>query len=152
MSRPSNRVLPAVLIVAFVAVAGIGGYFLFSMGKKPSPPPGPGPESAGDQAVARGQELYTGYCAGCHGEKGDGNGPAARFLFPRPRNFGEAKFRLVSTSAAVPSDEDLQRVIRNGMPGSAMFAFGHLGDADIQALVGQVRRWIRRSWPTRSIV
>jgi DMSO reductase family type II enzyme heme b subunit len=152
MNRPSNRVLPAVLLVACVAVVGVGGYLLFFAGKKPPVlpgTPGTGPGDAVAQEAARGLELYTTNCAACHGDKGDGNGPAARFLFPRPRNFGEAKFRLVSTSAAVPSDDDLQRVIRNGMPGSAMFAFGHLGDADIQALVGQVRRFIRAGFESR---
>ncbi len=149
MSQPSSRGLLAVLGVALVAVVGIAGYFLFVAEKKLVPAPGPGPSSPGEQTASRGQELYAANCAGCHGDKGDGNGPAARFLYPRPRNFGEAKFRLVSTSAAVPTDDDLKMVIRNGMPGSAMFAFGHLSDADIQALVGQVRSLIRAGVESR---
>jgi cytochrome c len=88
----------------------------------------------------RGQELYERNCAACHGDKGGGDGAAARFLYPKPRNFGEAKFRVVSTKNRVPSDEDLLQVISHGMPGSAMFAFGHLPEEDRRALVGQVRR------------
>src|SRR5262249_17924427 len=70
---------------------------------------------------------------------GDGNGPAARFLYPKPRNFGESKFRLVSTDNGIPSDDDLMRVITRGMPGSAMFSFGHLSEDDRRALVAAVR-------------
>src|SRR5262249_11110749 len=79
------------------------------------------------------------YCSSCHGEKGDGNGPAARFLYPRPRNFGEGKFRLVSTDNRLPTDADLMRVLTHGMPGSAMFPFAHLPESDRQALVTYIR-------------
>src|SRR5262249_41916105 len=84
--------------------------------------------------------LYANYCAACHGDKGDGNGPAARFLYAKPRDFGEAKFRLVTTGNRRPSDDDLLGVVSRGMPGSAMFPFAHLGEDDRRLLVGQVRR------------
>jgi mono/diheme cytochrome c family protein len=146
MGRPGNALFRVVLILTFVFIVCIGGYFFFVFGKRPFLDSGHGPGSNRD-AEARaisGRELYAGHCAGCHGEKGDGKGPAARFLYPRPRDFGEAKFRLVSTSNMLPSDDDLKRVIRNGMPGSAMFAFEHLGDEAVQELVKQVRVLIRQ--------
>lgn len=99
------------------------------------------PEKPAGQAS--GQDLYVRLCASCHGEKGDGQGPAARFLNPRPRDFGEAQFRLVTTSNNIPTDADLTRVLRQGMPGSAMFPFGHLSDQEITSLVKEVRRLIR---------
>jgi hypothetical protein len=34
-----------------------------------------------------GHEAYTHYCRACHGEKGDGHGPAALGLRPPPRDF-----------------------------------------------------------------
>jgi len=37
--------------------------------------------------VARGQALYLVNCVECHGVAGDGNGPRAYFIFPKPRNF-----------------------------------------------------------------
>ncbi len=37
--------------------------------------------------AARGAELYRANCATCHGEKGDGRGPRAYFINPKPRNF-----------------------------------------------------------------
>jgi mono/diheme cytochrome c family protein len=93
--------------------------------------------------------LFANHCAACHGEKGDGNGPAARFLDPKPRDFGEAKFRIVTTTNQIPCDADLKRVVTNGMPGSAMFPFGHLGDQDVSALVGEIRRLIRQGFEER---
>jgi DMSO reductase family type II enzyme heme b subunit len=66
------------------------------------------------------ENLYRQNCAGCHGDKGDGKGIAAAFLFPRPRDFRAGNFRLVTTENGVPTIADLQAVIERGMPGSAM--------------------------------
>jgi mono/diheme cytochrome c family protein len=104
------------------------------------------PAPAAADPLAAGKRLYAQHCAACHGDQGDGNGPAARFLYPRPRNFGEAKFRLASTANAIPTDDDLLRVITRGMPGSAMFPFGHLSDAERQSLVAYVRDLTRGSF------
>lgn len=90
-----------------------------------------------------GKQLYVVHCAPCHGDTGNGEGPAAKFLYPRPRNFTEAKFRLATTANLMPTDEDLFAVITRGMPGSAMFPFGHLGEAERRALVAQVRELTR---------
>jgi cytochrome c oxidase cbb3-type subunit 2 len=98
---------------------------------------------------ASGPQLYSRYCAACHGEDGDGNGPAARFLYPKPRNFRQGQFRLVTTTNQVPSDDDLMRVVERGMPGSAMFPFGHLPEAERQALVAQVRQRVRQGLEDR---
>ncbi|NLX96193.1 MAG: tetratricopeptide repeat protein [Rhodopirellula sp.] len=65
-----------------------------------------------------GPELYTQHCAACHGENGDGNGRAARHVYPPPRDLRTERFRLVSTANAVPSLEDVEAVIRRGMPGT----------------------------------
>ena len=39
--------------------------------------------------VSRGRRFYLANCATCHGDKGDGQGPRAYFIRPRPRNFLE---------------------------------------------------------------
>ena len=39
-----------------------------------------------------GKNLYMSKCQICHGIKGDGNGPAAFSLSPKPRNFTKADF------------------------------------------------------------
>jgi mono/diheme cytochrome c family protein len=41
--------------------------------------------------IARGKEIYTAKCAACHGEKGDGKGPAGAALNPKPGDFTDKK-------------------------------------------------------------
>ena len=55
---------------------------------------------------------------------GDGEGPAAKFLDPRPRDFtlGTFKFRTTQ-SGELPTNEDLFRTVSRGLPGTAMQAF-----------------------------
>jgi mono/diheme cytochrome c family protein len=96
------------------------------------------------EQIAAGKQLYGNYCVQCHGDKGAGDGPAARYLYPKPRNFTSGKFRLVTTVNRVPSDDDLLRVLKRGMPGSAMFPFGHLAETDRRALVAYVRQLTRQ--------
>lgn len=42
--------------------------------------------TTGAQDHAEGKRLYLTYCSGCHGEKGKGDGPAARSLPVKPAN------------------------------------------------------------------
>ncbi len=39
-----------------------------------------------DPPVVRGMSLYALHCAACHGTEGDGRGPAAVFIHPKPRD------------------------------------------------------------------
>lgn len=41
----------------------------------------------------RGRKLYMRTCITCHGEKGDGQGPRAYFINPKPKNFGDEESR-----------------------------------------------------------
>ena len=43
--------------------------------------------------ASAGGEFYMKNCATCHGAKGDGQGPRAYFINPKPRNFLEASAR-----------------------------------------------------------
>ncbi|MDS4015265.1 MAG: c-type cytochrome [Candidatus Accumulibacter sp.] len=43
--------------------------------------------------VTAGRKLYMATCATCHGENGDGKGPRAYFIRPKPRNFLDPGFR-----------------------------------------------------------
>ncbi len=104
----------------------------------PEPATRPG-VSTEETPLVLGQRLYGNYCAQCHGEQGGGDGLAARFLYPKPRNFRDGRFRVVTTDNLKPSDQDLLHVITRGMPGSAMFPFAHLSEAERQALVAYVR-------------
>jgi cytochrome c oxidase cbb3-type subunit I/II len=72
--------------------------------------------------IEHGKDVYERRCAGCHGVKGDGNGPAATFMFnQRPRNFNLGEFKFTLTGAgALPTDGDLLRTITRGVRGTAM--------------------------------
>ena len=84
--------------------------------------------------------AYRVYCIGCHGEKGDANTLAARFLNPRPRNFQVANFKFSSTRAGqLPTDDDLRRSIRDGLKGSAMPPFDLLPPRTVDALVTYIK-------------
>ncbi|HUY31792.1 MAG TPA: ethylbenzene dehydrogenase-related protein [Pirellulales bacterium] len=106
-------------------------------------------------AEARGVAIYQQHCAACHGEKGDGQGLAARFLFPKPRDFRAGRFRLVSTVNGAPTPEDLDGVLVRGMPGSAMLSWAHLKDEDRKLLVSHVlklhRDGLRESFVAQAV-
>jgi mono/diheme cytochrome c family protein len=87
-----------------------------------------------------GEALYARHCAACHGDKGDGQGLAAAFLFPKPRDFRAGRFRLISTSNAVPTLADLEQVLVRGMPGSAMISWKHLSEADRKLIAEYVMK------------
>lgn len=142
--RPEgNRGLLIVLGVAVGVGAIVIAAVLLRGRQGPVTPTGPSGPPTPEAQLARGQHLYGTHCAACHGELGDGNGPAARFLYPRPRSFHEGKFRLVGNRSSIPSDAELMHVLTRGMPGSAMVPFGHLAEDDRRALVAQVRLLIR---------
>jgi len=78
--------------------------------------------------MAAGKKTYDAECAGCHGAEffagqavGDGAGPAARFLSPRPRNFRKGMFKFASTQTGErPLREDIYRVVSYGLAGASM--------------------------------
>lgn len=90
--------------------------------------------------LENGRRTYGQYCAGCHGEQGDGNGPAARFLDPKPRDFrlGRLKFASVPAGSA-PHDEDYLRTINAGLAGTAMPAFNLVPENAKRDLIAYVR-------------
>lgn len=84
-------------------------------------------------SISHGKEVYERRCVGCHGEKGDGKGPAARFFTAaKPRDFtfyGIYKFRSTPTGS-LPQDADLFRTITVGIRGTAMPPWFNLSEAD----------------------
>lgn len=92
--------------------------------------------SPGSQAAGGPKELYALHCQVCHGAEGRGNGPAAEFLFPKPRDFSTATFKLRSTaSGELPTDADLLRTLTRGLPGTAMPSFAHLPEGELRSLM-----------------
>ncbi len=84
--------------------------------------------------------LYRQHCVHCHGISGDGRGPTALFLNPYPRDYRQGVFKFKSTyTSARPTQEDLHRVMVNGIPGTAMPSFSLLPEAEIEALIEYVK-------------
>jgi mono/diheme cytochrome c family protein len=79
-----------------------------------------------DPRALPGWPLYDRYCVACHGESGDGRGPAAPWLEPKPRDFTRGAFEW--RRGAAISRDDLAMTIARGAPG-AMPAFGDALDA-----------------------
>ena len=96
--------------------------------------------------LSRGRALYEQECSVCHGVKGDGQGPFAEALFPRPRNFIMGLFRYRSTpTGQLPTDEDLYRVVSRGLPGTAMPALGQfLRHEEIQEVIAYLKGFNER--------
>lgn len=87
----------------------------------------------------KGKAVYEKQCAVCHGLWGRGDGKAAYLLYPKPRNFAEDNFRLVSTSTMEATDEDLFKTISRGMAGSAMPSWDFLPEEERWGVVYYVR-------------
>jgi mono/diheme cytochrome c family protein len=90
------------------------------------------------QDDAKAAQLFKMYCANCHGDKGDGQGPLGKTLNPPPRDFTKGDFKFGGT------DEDIYQVISNGAAakgGSPMMApwGAAIPEADRRALVKFVR-------------
>jgi DMSO reductase family type II enzyme heme b subunit len=92
--------------------------------------------------AGKGKLVYAARCALCHGKDGDGQGPGAERLLPPPRDFTEVQYKIKTTGFddIVPNDEDLFRMIRDGMAGTAMPGWSDvLGEQDMWDLVAYLK-------------
>lgn len=90
----------------------------------------------------RGKDIYDQRCTWCHGADGDGAGAAKDLLNPPPRDFtsGNYKIRTSSFEDMAPNDDDIFRMIRDGMPGTAMPGWGDvLKEQDMWDLVAYLK-------------
>lgn len=96
-------------------------------------------EIADSAHLKRGATVYMARCSGCHGVRGDGQGPAAQYLRPRPRDYRDGKFKFTSTPyGEKPTRQDLVRTIRRGAKGTSMPAFPWMTDEDLDALIDYI--------------
>ena len=86
-----------------------------------------------------GKVVYERKCMLCHGEKGDGKGPAAEELSPAPRDFVSGVYKIRTTASKIPSDEDLFKIITDGMPGTSMPPWKVLPEKDRWDLVAYIK-------------
>jgi mono/diheme cytochrome c family protein len=132
---------PAALLVLACGAAACQGY---------APKGFQEPQTLGGKVIpaavlTEGERAYGQYCRSCHGEKGDGKGPAAKGLRPPPRDFtlGIFKFGAVP-GGELPNDDDLIRIVRSGLHGTAMLAWDGVPEQKVQAIVQYVKTFSPR--------
>ncbi len=69
-----------------------------------------------------GKEIYRSQCEPCHGEQGEGDGPAARFLETTPRDLTSGRWLYVEEVTI----EQVAGIVRDGIGDTEMEPFGDL--------------------------
>ena len=93
-----------------------------------------------EEWIAHGKDVYGRRCLGCHGITGDGNGPAATFMYKfRPRNFQLAVFKFRLVKGPLPTDGDLMRTITRGIRGTGMPTWHDIPIEDRLAVIQYIK-------------
>jgi len=96
------------------------------------------------ETLDHGKQAYTLYCRACHGDNGDGTGPAAAGYRPPPRDFTSGLFKFAAVSSgSLPRDEDLRRSVRFGLHGTAMLPWD-IDDSDLDAILQYLKTFSAR--------
>lgn len=144
MPHLARAFVPTGLVIALAVLAACGG-------EPGEPEPGADttalatdttaasdlPETPSEPSATEvsGQAVYGANCATCHGERGQGNGPAAVGLEPPPADLTDGTW--VTGDGSI---EAIVNTIENGSPGTAMIAWeGTLTQAQIQAVARYVK-------------
>ncbi len=88
--------------------------------------------------------MYGRACAPCHGD-GDGRGPSAAGLQPPATDLGRGVFKFGWVVDGMPREEDLRRIIRDGLAGTAMTGWD-LPDREMGPLVAYLRSLAPAAW------
>jgi mono/diheme cytochrome c family protein len=94
------------------------------------------------ERLKEGSRVYRHQCLHCHGLTGDGRGPTAPWVNPHPRDYRIGRFKFTSSAQdegeRKPRRADLLNILRNGIEGTSMPAFGILPDDQLDALASYV--------------
>jgi cbb3-type cytochrome oxidase cytochrome c subunit/cytochrome c553 len=112
-------------VVAYIASLGRARALAEPVVSKPSPPPSL--DTAADRT--RGLVVYAQNCSGCHGPHGEGDGPGAAGLSPRPANLSAHEY----------SKDRVAFALWNGEGGTAMPGWQTLSRSDLSAVAQIVR-------------
>jgi mono/diheme cytochrome c family protein len=110
-----------------------------------------GIDEAGHTASAKtledGHDAYMLYCYACHGINGDGKGPSSYGLRPPPRDFtkGIFKFARMTSSDDLPTDQDLRRIIRGGLEGTAMLDWD-VPEVELDKIIQYIKTFAPQKW------
>ncbi len=85
-----------------------------------------------EESLQQGRKLFLQNCSACHGEDGDGKGPAAAALETSPANFLDKKH------SAIYGPGEKFWIIGHGTEKTGMPAFSHLAPIDRWHLVNHI--------------
>ena len=89
--------------------------------------------------LKRGAQVFMRRCQPCHGVSGDGNGPVARYMHPRPRDYRQGIFKFTTTPyGSMPRREDILRTLKRGVTGTSMPSFQRVSQEDREAVADYV--------------
>jgi mono/diheme cytochrome c family protein len=99
---------------------------------------------------ASGKEMYTAYCAACHGTDGKGNGPAANALKNPPANLttlsssNGGKFPSMKVAGAIRGDSTISAHGSKEMPvwGSLFWAMSQGHDTEVQQRIANLTQYV----------
>jgi mono/diheme cytochrome c family protein len=86
------------------------------------------------ELLNKGKELFRTNCASCHGDDGQGDGPTAGTLNPKPRNFHSLGAWKNGSKVS-----QIFKTLQEGIPGGAMAAFNYMPPLERFALIHYVR-------------
>jgi len=93
-----------------------------------------------------GKDEYQSYCRPCHGERGDGKGFSSYGLRPPPRDFSQGLFKFGHVPApALPPDEELVKIVRGGLHGTAMLQW-EVPDGELLDILQYIKTFPRQSY------
>lgn len=86
--------------------------------------------------VSQGKDIYAASCLSCHGENGEGNGPAGTTLNPPPRNFADPTKQTWKNGQTV---SQMYVTLQEGIPNTGMASFSTLSPEDRFAVIQYIR-------------
>ena len=94
-----------------------------------------------EKILSDGKSIYEKNCLMCHGENGDGQGPASKALpkDKKPRNFVKGDFKYGG------SEKELFKTVTNGVKGTAMPPWAHMSKEDRQTVIKYILQFSRKN-------
>jgi len=128
-------------LLLFVCIAGCKGYR--TQGFKE--PMKLGGKEIPASVLTEGERSYVLHCRACHGDKGDGKGPAAAGVRPPPRDFTLGSFKFAAVSGGtLPNDDDFLRIVRFGLHGTAMRAWDGVPETNLVSIIHYLKTFSAR--------